>query len=83
MINFNELTQAMSDLDDEKVESILDDVISEGGDSVAKALEACQDGMNEVGSRFETGEYYVSDLIFAIITAVICCQNYPHILIIS
>ena len=58
MIDFNKLAEAMGDLDE-------DVMVAEGGADAQKAMEACQKGMDTVGSLFEEGEYFVGDLIYA------------------
>ena len=65
MADLNALRKAMADLDEDTVISIIDEVMAEGGAQAQAAVEACQEGMSEVGQRFEEGEYYVGDLIFA------------------
>ena len=65
MINFDELAEAMGDLDEDVMTESLEQVMSEGGADAQKAMEACQKGMDIVGSRFEDGEYFVGDLIYA------------------
>lgn len=65
MINFDELAEAMGDLDEDIMTESLEQVMSEGGADAQKAMEACQKGMDIVGSRFEEGEYFVGDLIYA------------------
>lgn len=65
MINFEELAEAMGDLDEDVMVESLEQVMSEGGADAQKAMEACQKGMDIVGSRFEEGEYFVGDLIYA------------------
>jgi methylmalonyl-CoA mutase cobalamin-binding domain/chain len=37
----------------------------ESGIAPSDVLKACQDGMGDVGARFEEGEYFVTDLVFA------------------
>ncbi|MEG1497321.1 MAG: cobalamin-dependent protein [Clostridiales bacterium] len=64
MINFEKLKVAVSEMDDEAAMKIIDEVVETGGDA-GKAVVACQDGMDVVGKMFETGEYFVGDLIFA------------------
>jgi methylmalonyl-CoA mutase cobalamin-binding domain/chain len=64
MADLLKLKAAMSDLDEDVMEGILKDILS-GGIDAQEALAACQDGMSIVGDRFETGEYFVSDLIYA------------------
>jgi methanogenic corrinoid protein MtbC1 len=65
MTSFDDLKTAMGDLEDEKVMEILDELARAGGKDAALALAACQGGMDIVGQKYETGEYYVGDLIFA------------------
>jgi len=55
----------MGDLEEDKVNSILADLVESGGQEAAAALAACQEGMDIVGNRFERGEYFVADLIYA------------------
>jgi len=65
MTEMNELRQAMSDLDEDTVLRIVHGIAANGGGGVAQAMEACQNGMKDVGDRFEAGEYYLGDLLFA------------------
>lgn len=65
MIDFEELSQAMGDLDEDLVKELLEKVMEKGGAEAPKAMDACQKGMDIVGSRFEEGEYFVGDLIYA------------------
>lgn len=65
MVNFEELARAMGELDEDTVKDILGEVMADGGSEAAKAMDACQKGMDIVGSQFESGEYFVGDLIFA------------------
>lgn len=65
MIDFENLAQAMGDLDEETVVEVLEAVMAEGGADAPKAMEACQKGMDIVGKLFEEGEYFVGDLIYA------------------
>lgn len=63
MIDFEELAQAMGDLDEDTVKEILGSV--NNPEDANKAMEACQKGMDTVGKLFEEGEYFVGDLIYA------------------
>jgi dimethylamine corrinoid protein len=65
MYDFDQLKKAMGDLDNDTVISMMNDVMKDGGAGAVKAMEACQEGMNIVGSLFQSGEYFVADLIFA------------------
>lgn len=65
MVDFEKLSEAMGDLDEDQMVADLKAVMAEGGKDAAKAMEACQKGMDIVGNRFEEGEYFVGDLIYA------------------
>lgn len=65
MLDFEGLAQAMGDLDEDAVKEMLEQVMQEGGAEAPRAMEACQKGMDIVGKLFESGEYFVGDLIYA------------------
>lgn len=65
MIDFENLAQAMGELDEDTVVELLNKVMEEGSTDAPKAMEACQKGMDTVGKLFEEGEYFVGDLIYA------------------
>jgi len=65
MIDFKKLAQQMSDLDDEAVLEALRRLMAEAPTEAGKAMDACREGMEDVGRRFEAGEYYLSDLVFS------------------
>lgn len=65
MLNYDELAEAMGNLEEDTMVEILEGVMKEGGAEASAALEACQKGMDMVGKLFEEGEYYVGDLIYA------------------
>ena len=67
MIDVTTLKQALGDLEEDKVEAILDEFIASGasGDETQQVVEACQQGMEIVGDNFENGTYFVGDLMFA------------------
>ena len=64
MIDLSILRKSVSDLEEDTVYELLRTIIQNKED-VQKALEACQEGLKEVGDRFEAGEYFLGDLIFA------------------
>ena len=64
MVDMEALAVAMGDLDEDAVREALDAAL-ESGASGGEILASLQKGMDEVGSRFEEGEYFVGDLIFA------------------
>jgi len=65
MVDFKALAAAMGDLDEDTVMETLRQVMEEGGKEAPQAMEACQKGMELVGTLYESGEYFVGDLIYA------------------
>ncbi|WP_213973727.1 cobalamin B12-binding domain-containing protein [Tepidanaerobacter acetatoxydans] len=67
MTDWKNLTEAVGELDEEQVLRILEEFIASDPteEEAQNAIAACQSGMNIVGDRFEAGEYFVGDLIFA------------------
>lgn len=63
-MDYELITRAMEDLDEESLLAAMGQVMEEKADA-RLALEACQRGMEGVGRLFEEGEYFVGDLIFA------------------
>jgi len=59
-----EITKALADLDEERTLQMVREAL---GDHIPAGdiLQACQEGMNQVGSRFECQDYFVSDLIMS------------------
>jgi len=60
----SELATAMADLDEAKVQGLVQAGLAQGV-SPAQLLEECREGMTLIGKRFESGEYFLSDLIMA------------------
>lgn len=65
MLDYEALKEAMGELEEDQVLEIMKQVMDEGGAEAGEAMKACQEGMNIVGDRFATQEYFVSDLIFS------------------
>ena len=67
MIDLKVLTQAVGDLDEKTILTMINDFVNTNpsGEDAQKVVLACQQGMAIVGELFETNEYYVGDLIFA------------------
>jgi methanogenic corrinoid protein MtbC1 len=61
---FEKLTEAVAELDETGVLSQVNKHLAEGADALG-ILRACQEGMAQVGERFNAGEYFVSDLMMA------------------
>ena len=64
MSEVKEITKALGDLDEQLTLDLVRKAIAENA-APDEILRACQDGMNEVGVRFEKQEYFVSDLIMS------------------
>ena len=65
MKDFENLTQAMGELDEDVVIETLRQLMDEDAAQASQAMEACQKGMDIVGGLFEKGEYFIGDLIYA------------------
>ena len=65
MIDYEALAESMGELDEDVMVETLNKVMEDGGSGAQEAMAACQKGMDIVGSRFESGEYFVGDLIYA------------------
>lgn len=67
MVNLDALTNAVGELDEESVISLLNTFVSgnPSEEDALKVVAACQNGMAIVGDLFDKGEYFVGDLIFA------------------
>jgi methanogenic corrinoid protein MtbC1 len=59
-----ELTKALSDLDEDQVLNLVKKALEDGAGTL-DILSDCRAGMTQIGKRYESGEYYVSDLIMA------------------
>jgi methanogenic corrinoid protein MtbC1 len=59
-----ELVAAFSDLEEEKAVRLVTERL-EAGDDPMTILAGCQEGMMQVGKRFEKSEYFISDLMMA------------------
>ncbi len=67
MADMTKLAELLGDLDEEAVLEALDELLAKGASAEEglEAVAALQKGMNTVGDLFESGEYFVGDLIFA------------------
>ena len=64
MSKISEITSALADLNEELTAQLVKEALHDKVPA-ADILEACQEGMNEVGARFERQDYFVSDLIMS------------------
>ncbi len=60
----DQLKQALSDLEEETVLNIVRERLEAGEEPLAIVAD-CREGMADVGKRYETQEYYISELIMA------------------
>jgi dimethylamine corrinoid protein len=60
----SKLAQAVGDLDEVAAQTLVREKLAEGEEALA-ILEELQAGMGIVGERFEGGEYFLSELIYA------------------
>ncbi len=67
MADLNLLTKAMGELDEDQVMSTISDFMASNPskEDTLKMMNACQQGMAVVGDLFDSGEYFVGDLIYA------------------
>jgi methanogenic corrinoid protein MtbC1 len=67
MVDLKELTKAVGELDEEKVQLMLTEFVASNPseEDAQAAVNACQEGMKVVGDLYERSEYFVGDLIFA------------------
>ncbi len=75
MLDLNVLTEAVGELEEEKVLDLLNKFVATNPseEDARTVVNACQKGMAIVGDLFEKNEYFVGDLIFAgeLLTAAI------------
>ncbi|MEM0049060.1 MAG: cobalamin-dependent protein [Candidatus Bathyarchaeia archaeon] len=63
-MSLEDLVKAFINLEEEKVLKIVEDLIKEGKEP-AEVLEACRRAAETIGERFERGEYFLSELVYA------------------
>jgi len=60
----DQLRQAMAELDEDKVLSLVGEKIKLGS-SAMEIVECCRQGVEEVGKKYSDGEYFLSDLVMS------------------
>jgi dimethylamine corrinoid protein len=67
VIDLKVLTEAVKGLEEDKVLELLNEFVSSNPSEqeAQDVVSACQQGMAKVGDLFESGEYFIGDLIFA------------------
>ncbi len=64
MSNLSELAQSLVDLNEDKFLELVKQRIDNGEDPI-EIIQECNAGMVEVGMRFETNEYFISELVMS------------------
>jgi methylmalonyl-CoA mutase cobalamin-binding domain/chain len=65
MADYAKMIEAMIELDEDILLQMAEDIMAAGGGEAADLMKACQEGMEEVGRRFESGEFFIGDLVCA------------------
>lgn len=65
MMTLEKMREAMEELDEDVMIQAANDIMEAKGEGADLCMQACQEGLEEVGRRFEEGEYFVGDLVFA------------------
>ena len=63
-MNFEKLIEAMGDLEEDIVMEMVNEAVN-AEDTANEAMQAMQKGMDIIGKKFEDGEYFIGDLIYA------------------
>ena len=64
-MDFEAFETAMADLEEDTLLEMAEEAAAMGKEGANAAVEACQRGMQTVGERFEEGEYFIGDLVYA------------------
>ena len=65
MTDLGKLKDCLANLEEDAVYEILTELMNTNPEQGAAALEVCQEALTEVGKRYESGEYFVGDLLFS------------------
>lgn len=63
-MDYQNITTAMAELQEEKLLSLVQEVVDVAADA-GPIMTALREGMEEVGRRFESGEYFLGELMFS------------------
>ena len=64
MISRDKIVEAIIELDEQVALELADEMMKEGTDPV-EILERCREGMSIVGEKFESGDFFLSEMIMA------------------
>lgn len=64
---FEKIKELMGDLEEDELMALSDNMLDNDPtvDEANRFISACQEGMDIIGERFQSGEYFVGDLIYA------------------
>lgn len=60
-----QLTLALAELDEPGALELVDEIVTNSPESAGEAIAAIQAGMDQVGQRFQDGDYFLAEMIFA------------------
>ena len=60
-----QLSSALAELDEPRVLELVDEIATGSPEDASRAIDAIQAGMDEVGRRYQDGEYFLAEMIFA------------------
>lgn len=59
------LSAALAELDEPKALELVDEIVADSPETAGEAVDAIQAGMDEVGRRYQDGDYFLAEMIFA------------------
>ncbi|MCL2137160.1 MAG: cobalamin-dependent protein [Coriobacteriia bacterium] len=65
MTDWNDLQNLMINMEEDAVYAAVSSIIENDASAAGATLEALQAAMTEVGNRFESGEYFIGDLLYS------------------
>lgn len=60
-----QLAAALAEMEEDKALELVDAIVAESPEAARDAIGAIQAGMDEVGRRFQEGDYFLAEMIFA------------------
>lgn len=60
-----QLAEALAELEEDRALELVDAIVAESPETAREAIGAIQAGMDEVGRRFQEGDYFLAEMIFA------------------
>jgi methylmalonyl-CoA mutase cobalamin-binding domain/chain len=60
-----QLSAALAELDEPRALELVDEIVANSPETAGEAVDAIQAGMDEVGRRYQDGDYFLAEMIFA------------------